>query len=237
MKIELMEGKKTIAIITARGGSKRIPYKNIRPFRGKPIIAYSIETALNSGLFDEVMVSSDDAKIAEIAKQFGAKIPFMRSEKNADDYAGTAEVLLEVLVDYQTKEKLHFDYCCCIYPTAPFIDVARLREGYELMVNGKYDVVFPVAKFDYPIQRSLHFIKDKLQMIYPENELKRSQDLPSAYHDAGQFYWFDTLTFMKDKTLFGNNVGGIILHTLEVQDIDTETDWKLAELKHQLIHP
>jgi pseudaminic acid cytidylyltransferase len=235
MKKELMEGKKSIAIITARGGSKRIPYKNIKPFRGKPIIAYSIETTLNSGLFDEVMVSTDDAKIVEIAKQFGAKIPFMRSDKNADDYAGTAEVLLEVLEDYRTKEKLNFDYACCIYPTAPFVTVARLREGYELMINRKYDVVFAVAKFDYPIQRSLHFIKDKLQMIYPENELKRSQDLPSAYHDAGQFYWFDIATFVKEKTLFGNNVGGIILSALEVQDIDTETDWKLAELKHNLL--
>ena len=228
---------KKIAIITARGGSKRIPGKNIKLFRGKTIIAYSIEVAIRSALFDEVMVSTDSEEIAEISKNFGASIPFMRSKKNSDDFVGTEDVLIEVLNNFHSMHSINFDYACCIYPTAPFITEKRLKEGYELLRNGNYDVVFPVANYDYPLQRSLMFVNEKLQMIFPENEMKRSQDLSPSYHDSGQFYWFCVPSFLKDRKLFGKNTGGIILSGIEVQDIDTEMDWKLAELKHQILFP
>ncbi len=223
-----------VAIITARGGSKRIPRKNIKLFRGKPMIAYSIKTALDSGLFDMVMVSTEDEEIAEIAKQYGAEIPFIRSKKTADDYTGTAEVLLEVLNDLQKKTK-QFDNTCCIYPTAPFITKQALEDSYNLLIDKQFDSVFPVCAFSYPIQRALQINDSKTSMVWPENLNKRSQDLPLRYHDAGQFYWINTAAFLREKKVFTQNSGSIILNELQVQDIDNETDWKLAELKHSLL--
>lgn len=224
-----------LAIIPARGGSKRIPRKNIRNFLGKPIIAYSIETALESGLFDEVMVSTDDEEIAEVAKKYGAKVPFMRSNENADDHATTIDVLVEVLHSYQ-QQQTHFKNGCCIYPTAPLLKSSFLKSGYEKLINERFSAVFPVVEFSYPIQRSLKLReKGNAEMNWPEHLESRSQDLPKAYHDAGQFYWFNVEEILKEKKLFGNNSGAIVLPSTSVQDIDTEEDWKLAEMKAKLI--
>lgn len=225
---------KNLAIIPARGGSKRIPRKNIKNFLGKPIIAYSIETALNSGLFDEVMVSTDDNEIAEIAKKYGAKVPFFRSEKTANDFAHIAEVIEEVLDTYKLTNN-EFENLCCIFSTAPFIKKGRLKEGFELMINNNFDSVFPVLKFSYPIQRALKIENEKVSMILPENFNKRSQDLMPAYHDSGQFYWMKTSEFYKQKRLFAENTGAIILSEMEVQDIDTNEDWEVAEMKYKLL--
>jgi pseudaminic acid cytidylyltransferase len=225
---------KNIAIITARGGSKRIPRKNIKDFLGKPIIAYSIKAALQSGIFEEVMVSTDDVEIAEIAQKLGAKVPFLRSAKNADDFSTTADVLVEVLETYQQLEK-NFDYACCLYPTAPFITAEKLQKSFQLLVDNKADSVVPVCAFSYPIWRSLKLENGTLTMNFPENLNKRSQDLPPAYHDAGQFYFFRVDNFLKNKKLFGNYTLPLLVDELEVQDIDNETDWKLAEMKYQLL--
>ncbi len=223
-----------IAIITARGGSKRIPRKNIKPFLGKPIIAYSIETALQSGLFKDVIVSTDDAEIAEIAIKYGASVPFMRSNENSNDYAGTADVLLEV-VEQLKQNGRNYDNVCCIYPTAPFISTNSLAKAYSLLKEKNYATVFPVCAFSYPVLRSLKIDSDnKVKMNWPENLDKRSQDLEPLYHDAGQFYWANTNLFYKSKKLFTDNSGVIILDELVVQDIDNEVDWKLAEIKYQL---
>lgn len=223
-----------VAIITARGGSKRIPRKNIKDFLGKPIIAYSIEVALTSGLFEEVMVSTDDDEIAQIALSYGAKVPFLRSKQTSDDFAGTTEVILEVLNDLLGIGK-QFKNACCIYPTAPFISKQTLTQAYNLLTNKKFDSVFPVCQFSYAIQRALEINNSKISMVYPENLNKRSQDLQPRYHDAGQFYWMNVGAFFKEKKIFTNNSGSITLNELQVQDIDSETDWKLAELKHSLL--
>ncbi|MDT0645916.1 pseudaminic acid cytidylyltransferase [Zunongwangia sp. F260] len=225
---------RNLCIIPARGGSKRIPRKNIRSFMGKPIIAYSIEAALNSGLFDEVMVSTDDEEIAEIARKYGADIPFMRSKENANDFATTVDVLLEVLEEYDAEGK-EFENMCCIYPTAPFITEAKLVEAFEKLSRENLDAVFPVIPFGYPIQRSLKYYNNKLRFFFPEYEKSRSQDLEKAYHDAGQFYFIRTENFVRNKSIITENTGGIIIAEMEAQDIDTETDWNLAELKYELI--
>lgn len=226
---------KKLAIIPARGGSKRIERKNIKPFLGKPIISFSIETAISSKLFDEIMVSTDDSEIAEISEKLGATIPFFRSKETSTDFATTSEVLTEVLNKYAEMGK-KFDYCCCIYPTAPFISVSKLNESLELLQKNSFDSVFPVVKFGYPIFRALQKNDGKINMIWEENLNKRSQDLPAAFHDAGQFYWFDVEKFLTKKAMFTDNSGAIELSELEVQDIDNEVDWKLAELKYQLIY-
>lgn len=224
-----------VAIITARGGSKRIPKKNIKDFLGKPIIAYSIEAALQSKLFDMVMVSTDDTEIAEIAIKYGAEVPFFRSTVNSNDFAGTVEVIEEVLCQLKTIGK-EFTYACCLYPTAPFITSQKLINAFKLLKENKYKSVYPVCAFSYPIQRSLQFNGSKIEMIWPENLTKRSQDLSKAYHDAGQFYFLETTFFLKEKNILNNETGAIVLNELEVQDIDTETDWKLAELKWKLLY-
>ncbi|HEY4650406.1 MAG TPA: pseudaminic acid cytidylyltransferase [Pontibacter sp.] len=226
---------KRLAIIPARGGSKRIPRKNIKPFLGKPIIAYSIETALQSGLFDEVMVSTDDAEIAEVAEAYGANVPFLRSETAADDYATTADVIAEVLHNYSPEGK-HFEQVCCIYPTAPFIQPAILREALQLLESANYSTVFPVLRYSFPIWRSLKMEANKVEMNWPEHQTSRSQDLEPAFHDAGQFYWLRTADFREQQQLFTPNSGAIELSELHAQDIDNETDWKLAELKYKLLH-
>lgn len=223
-----------LCIIPARGGSKRIPRKNIKNFLGKPIIAYSIKAAFSSALFEEVMVSTDDEEIAEIAKQYGAKVPFMRSEENANDIATTYQVIEEVIANYK-KNDVNFTKGCCLYPCAPFVTSEKLQEAHLKLQQ--FDTVFPVVKYGFPIQRALTKDEnDGLEFFYPEFELTRSQDLISSYHDAGQFYWFDIKALDKNKTLISNKTGAVVLSEMEVQDIDTEIDWKIAELKYKLQH-
>ena len=223
-----------LAIIPARGGSKRIPRKNIKPFMDKPIIAYSIEAALKSGIFTEVMVSTDDEEIASIARSYGASVPFMRSKDTSNDYASTADVILEVLDSYRQIGKV-FDSVCCLYSTAPFVTPERLSEANSMIV-GDIDSVFTVVAYSYPVQRGLHIVEGKMSMLYPEYIKSRSQDLETIYHDAGQFYIVTVEKFVEEKSLWGKNTAGLILSELEVQDLDTETDWKLAEMKYKLIH-
>ena len=220
-----------IAIITARGGSKRIPRKNIKEFLGKPIILYSIEAALQSGLFDEVMVSTDDEEITEIAKAAGASVPFMRSKENANDFATTADVLMEVIGEYE-KMGRHFDYMACLYPTNPFITVEKLTNAMKIMMENDCAEVLPVVQFSFPPQRCFVFDEDgkSLKFKWEEYKNSRSQDLEKMYHDAGQFYCFDVENFMKNKGAKGA-IYPIICKDTEVQDIDTEEDWKMAELK------
>lgn len=223
-----------IAIIPARGGSKRIPRKNIKEFLGKPIIAYSIEAAINSGVFDEVMVSTDDAEIAEVSKKYGAKVPFFRSPATSNDTATTADVLLEVISEYR-KLGQEFDYACCIYPCAPFINSQKIKEGLILIKEQKADSAIPVVQFSYPIQRALKVENDKLSMILPENMTARTQDLLPTFHDIGQYYWFVINSFINEPVLFSKNTVPIITSESEVQDIDTENDWKMAELKYKIL--
>lgn len=223
-----------VAIITARGGSKRIPRKNIRDFCGKPIIAYSIDAARNSALFDEVMVSTDDEEIAEISIRYGAKVPFYRSAETSNDYATTMDVLTEVLSSYKKMGK-HFDYMCCLYPTAPFITGRKLKDGYESLISNDLDVVIPIVKFEYPPQRGLAIGEDGyLKYCYPEYVKIRSQDLEPLYHDVGQFYWYNVeRCFVAPKKQM--SMGAIILPENEVQDIDNESDWMMAEIKYKLL--
>ncbi|MFT6335917.1 MAG: pseudaminic acid cytidylyltransferase [Saprospiraceae bacterium] len=226
---------KKVAIITARGGSKRIPKKNIKDFLGKPIIAYSIEAAISSQLFDEIMVSTDDDEIATIAARYGAKVPFIRSSKNADDFATTVDVLLEVIEKYQ-KVGLEYTYGCCLYPTAPFITSELLNESFDLLNKKGFDTVFPAVRFGNPIQRALKKDKDgKISIMQPKYKLTRSQDLENSYYDSGQFYWFDTKVLTKNKSLWTENTGVIEIDEHKVQDIDNLTDWRLAELKYKLL--
>lgn len=226
--------KKSIAIITARGGSKRIPRKNIKPFLGKPIVQYSIEAALQSGCFNEVMVSTDDLEIAELAKGLGAKIPFIRSTENADDYSSTSDVLIEVLNEYKKRE-LKFKYACCIYPTAPFITSDKLKLSYQKLVENNAKSVFPIVRFGYPILRSLQKKDDFIKLNWPEHILSRSQDLPPSFHDAGQFYFFEVNSFLREKLLLTDQTIGIEIPESEAQDIDNEEDWLLAEIKYTFL--
>lgn len=223
-----------LAIITARGGSKRIPRKNIRNFCGKPIIAYSIEAALKSGCFDEVMVSTDDEEIAQIALKYGAVVPFKRSEKASDDFATTADVILEVLNQYQPCGK-YFEYACCIYPTAPLILPENLQSAFNQMTHHKVDTVFPIVRFSFPIQRALRLDDGSVGFIQPEYALTRSQDLEPAYHDAGQFYWLNVKAFIQNKLLISKKSGAIVLSEWQVQDIDNMDDWIIAEMKYNLM--
>jgi pseudaminic acid cytidylyltransferase len=224
----------SVAIITARGGSKRIPRKNIRDFLGQPIIAYSIAAALTSGCFAEVMVSTDDPEIAQLAEKLGAKVPFLRSAAGSGDFASTADVLLEVLDAYRSRNR-DFAYACAIYPTAPFVTAQLLRRGHDLLVRTGAEAVIPVVRFGYPVQRALKIAGDRLTMIWPEHVSARSQDLEPAYHDSGQFYFIETKRFLQTGTLFGSHTVPIELPESEVQDIDTEEDWLVAEMKYRAL--
>ena len=217
-----------IAVITARGGSKRIKGKNIRSFCGKPIICYSIEAALESGIFEEVMVSTDSKEIAEIAGAAGAKIPFMRSEATSGDHATTADVLKEVLDAYEKQGK-SFSELCCIYPTAPFVTPQKLKEAYELLMSSDADGVMPVVRFSFPPQRANVVREGRLVYQYPEFRTARSQDLEPVYHDCGQFYFYKvTGTDFNVETYVP-----LIVPETEVQDIDNEEDWVIAEMKYR----
>ncbi len=226
--------EKAVAIITARGGSKRIPKKNIKEFCGKPIIAYSIRAALDSGIFDEVMVSTDSEEIAEIARAYGAKVPFMRSAKTSDDFATTADVLMEVLERYQEMGRT-FDVMSCIYPTAPFVTPQKLQSAYDTLTKEKAVMAMPVVAFSYPPQRSYVLNGNMLEMKWKENYNKRSQDLEKMYHDAGQFYMYQVDAFVRLKGQMTESIVPVIVDEMEVQDIDNKTDWKLAEMKYQMM--
>jgi len=226
--------KNALAIIPARGGSKRIPRKNIKHFLGHPIIKYSIDAAIEAECFEEVMVSTDDKEIATIARGYGANVPFLRSAKNSDDHATTAEVLKEV-VDCYHKMGMSFEYLCCIYPTAPFVTVEKIARCMQLLIAKGVDAVLPVVRFSYPIQRSCKIEDGFVRMFWPENYNKRSQDLPPAYHDCGQFYCITTKALLDQGRLFAERTLPFELPESEVQDIDNEADWRLAEVKYSLM--
>lgn len=223
---------KRIAIITARGGSKRIPKKNIKNFCGKPIIAYSIEAAISSGLFDEVMVSTDSEEIAEIAKKYGASVPFMRSAEASNDYATTNDVLIEVFNEYK-KRGQEFDVAVCIYPTAPFVTVDKLKRAIDMVEKDGADAVTPVVQFSFPPQRAFIIRDNALEYQYPENASARSQDLEAVYHDCGQFYVMRPYNILHDVE--STMTMPLIMKESEVQDIDTIEDWKIAEIKYKLM--
>lgn len=223
-----------VAIITARGRSKRIPGKNIKDFLGRPIICYSIEAAIASGLFEEIMVSTDDEEIAAIAERAGASVPFMRSAASSDDFAVTDDVLMEVLEEYEKRGRV-FDYMACIYPTAPFVTAEKLRDAMNLLIEEKASGVMPVVGFSFPPQRGMVVRNGRLEYCYPENITKRSQDLETIYHDCGQFYCYNVEKF---RACRGNLTDGylpIVVNELEVQDIDNLSDWKLAEIKYSMM--
>lgn len=225
-----------LAIIPARGGSKRIPRKNIKDFLGKPIISYSIRAALSSGLFDEVMVSTDDDEIRHISIQWGAKVPFLRSAITSDDFATTFDVVQEVVSEYSKLGK-NFDIGCCLYPAAPFITSKKLHEAYHLLTSHNYDSVFPILRYGAPIQRSIKVGPgNRISMCFPEFLHARSQDLDPTFHDAGQFYWMSIPVILKKQKIWTDNSGGIEITEREGQDIDTQNDWMLAELKYTLLH-
>lgn len=227
--------ERNVAIITARGGSKRIPKKNIKEFCGEPIIAYSIRAALESRLFDEVMVSTDSEKIARIAEKYGASVPFMRSEETSNDFATTADVILEVLAEYEKRGE-EFDYACCIYPTAPFLTAKKLCAAMEMMKEKSAAQLTSVVAYSFPPQRS--FVIDTDGTIcykFPEYRQKRSQDLEKMYHDAGQFYIYRVSCYKNAKGKIAQGIIPFILPETEVQDIDNEEDWKIAEMKYMIL--
>src|SRR4051812_6474829 len=221
-----------LAIVPARGGSKRIPRKNVRDFLGQPILKYSIDAALGSGSFDEVMVSTDDAEIAAIARRCGAEVPFLRSAVASSDHAGTEDVVREVLAEYRARGRT-VDRFSCIYPTAPFLTAARIREAARLLDERGADAVITVARFRNPVWRSLRLEDGRLCMNWPEYVDSRSQDLPVAYYDAGQLYCARADRFLETGTLFPPFTVPLELPDSEVQDIDTEEDWLLAEEKYR----
>jgi len=224
-----------IAVIPARGGSKRIPKKNIKIFFGKPVLAYAIEACLESAIFSEVMVSTDCAEIAAIAKRYGAKVPFMRSAKTSDDFAGTYDVLKEVLLEYQ-KLGQNFNNVCCVYPCVPLLKSETLKMAYEAMINNKVDALMPVCKYPVPIEWAMR-LQDGLLIPNDRDAQKiRSQDLVSKFFDVGMFYFFKTDVVLAGEMSVPAKTFGYIISELECQDIDTEDDWKIAELKYKILH-
>lgn len=218
----------TVAIIPARGGSKRIPRKNIKDFAGRPMIAHSIVAAQQSGCFDRILVSTDDAEIADIARQWGAEVPFMRPPELSDDRTATAPVLLHAL-DWLDANGGAPAQACCIYATAPFLQAEYLRTGLDTLKGAGATTTFSVTSFAFPIFRALQLDDDRtVSMIWPEHRLTRSQDLPEAYHDAGQFYWLDTKRFRDAGTLYAADSRAVVLPRRLVQDIDTPEDWDVA---------
>jgi pseudaminic acid cytidylyltransferase len=224
---------KNICIIPARGGSKRIPKKNIKLFLGKPIISYSIDIAIKCNLFDEIMVSTDDYEIAEIAIKAGAVVPFYRSNKNSDDHATTLDVIQEVRLEY-LRLNMVFDNICCIYPTAPLVNISDLIKGYDLIKMKQYDMVYPITEFSYPILRSVTLDSDgNVKMKWPEYANSRSQDLEKYFHDCGQWYWYNNLSLMNNSF---EKIKPVIIDNIGVQDIDNLNDWELAEMKFKIVN-
>lgn len=224
-----------IAIIPARGGSKRIPRKNIRDFRGRPVIAYSIEAAAESKLFDQIVVSTDDAEIAEVARRYGATTPFFRPSELADDHTGTNAVVRHAL-EWFSGQGHSVTFACCIYATAPLLQSEYLIEGYRRLVDSGKSYAFSVTDFEFPPQRGLRRHEDgSVESLYPEFVHTRSQDLETAWHDAGQFYWGRSEAFLRDVPLYSAAALGIAIPRHRVQDIDTLEDWRRAELMHQVL--
>lgn len=224
-----------LAVIPARCGSKRIPKKNIKHFLGKPIIAYSIEVAIESGCFDKVIVSTDDEEIAEIARQHGAEVPFMRPPELSDDHTGTNDVVKHA-INWYTEQNINIEYACCIYATSPFLQSQSLQEGLKQLQASDHSYAFSVTSFPFPIQRAIKINnKGNVEAFYPEHIFTRSQDLEEAYHDAGQFYWGKSSAFINDEVVFSNISIPIILPRHLVQDIDTLEDWRRAELMYKTL--
>lgn len=225
-----------IAIIPARGGSKRIPRKNVRPFAGKPLIAYSIEAARNSGLFDHIIVSTDDEEIAAIARQYGAETPFVRPPELSNDHATTVPVIRHA-VQWVQEHLGPVELACCIYATAPFIQASALRAAHELLLAKQVQgYVFSATTFPFPIQRAFKLGPDGLvEMFHPENYNTRSQDLEEAYQDAGQFYWGSAESYLSGKIFFSTDSMAYVLPRHMVQDIDTPEDWQRAELMYDAL--
>ncbi len=224
-----------LAVIPARGGSKRIPRKNIKEFCGKPMIAYSIESALRSGLFDEIVVSTDDEEIAAVAKAYGARIPFMRPADLANDHVGTIPVIAHAVRWFDTAGFAP-SAVCCIYATAPFVQPEDLRQGLNLLQTGSWEYVFSATSFGFPIFRSFKRHDDgSIEMFYPEHFESRSQDVPEAYHDAGQFYWGLPNAWKDNKRFFERWSNVVMLPRWRVQDIDNAEDWERAEVLKRLL--
>ena len=223
-----------VAIIPARGGSKRIPKKNIKLFHGKPMISWSIKAALKSKIFDRIIISTDDSEIAEIALKSGGEVPFIRPGKLSDDYATTADVM-EHAAHWLMKEGLPTSELCCIYATAPFIEASDIELGLEMLISGGWQYVFPAAEFAAPIFRGFKKGADGVEMIFPEHYLTRSQDLLRVFHDAGQFYWGTHHAWLSKASIFSNKSDFIELPRLRVQDIDTPEDWEIAEKMFTLL--
>ena len=226
--------KNIIAIITARGGSKRIPKKNIKEFFGKPMLSYAINACKDSDVFSEIMVSTDSDEIAEVAKKNGAHIPFMRSQKTADDFATTFDVLEEVISNYK-KEGQDFDHVCCIYPCVPFLSGQTLQNAYNQLIESENDALQPVCKFSVPIEWAMKIENGILVPNDRKAQLIRSQDLTPKYFDVGMFYMIKTAVLLKEKSLTPPKTMAYIMDEREVQDIDTADDWKIAEMKYKLV--
>lgn len=219
-----------VAVIPARGGSKRIPRKNIKPFCGKPMIAWSIEAALQSGCFGRVLVSTDDAEIAAVARQYGAEVPFVRPAELSDDHTGTMPVIRHA-IEWCIQQGQAPERVCCMYATAPFMRAEDIRRGLELLQANGCDYAFSVTSYPFPIQRAIRITpQGRVAMFYPEQFNTRSQDLEEAYHDAGQFYWGTVAAVLADKMIFASGAAPVILPRHQVQDIDTPEDWLRAEL-------
>ena len=223
-----------LCIIPARGGSKRIPKKNIKYFLGKSIIVYSIEAAIQSKLFTEIIVSTDCQETAEIALRYGAKVPFLRSKENSNDFATTYDVIKEVIDEYK-KDGVNFENICCIYACAPFVTANNLKHAYQELSNKQVDTIFPIIEYSFPIQRAVKIHNEKIELFNIDHLNTRSQDLEKSYHDAGQFYWMKSENILNKGRIITDNCSGIIITELEGQDIDNEIDWELAELKFKLL--
>ena len=224
-----------LCVIPARGGSKRIPRKNIKIFCGQVMIDYSIKAALDSQCFDQVIVSTDDAEIAEVAKYFGASVPFVRPDELANDYTGTVPVVKHAIEWFDDQGQSPSEVCC-LYATAPFVRAGTIKRAYEQMQSTQADYCFTVTSFAFPIQRALKVTaKNRIEMFYPEHLETRSQDLEESYHDAGQFYWGKAEAFKQQKPLFSKSATPYILPRHLVQDVDTLEDWKRAELMYQVL--
>ena len=223
---------KCLCIIPARGGSKRIPRKNIKPFLGRPVISYAIEAALNSGLFDEVMVSTDDEEIADIARQYGASVPFMRSAEAASDTAPDMVVLREVLTEYAKRGKT-FDVFCSLYPCTPLVTAEKLKEGMDILIKTGVDLVFPVLRFSSPPLRGFVVRDGKWVRLHPEYTFTRSQDMEPIFYGAGQYYFYNAHTYLQ-KTDVERTMHAFEISEMEVQDVDNEVDWRMAEIKYMM---
>ena len=225
-----------IAIIPARGGSKRIPRKNIREFCGRPMIAWSIEAAKATSIFDRIIVSTDDAQIAQVARQWGAETPFMRSEVLSDDNAGTTPVIAHA-IEWAKSQGLNITAVCCIYATAPFVQSGDIKHGLQALLSGGWDYVFSATEFSAPIFRSFQQSDNGgVEMFFPENFEARSQDLPIALHDAAQFYWGTPQAWAESRQIFDRQSKSIMIPRWRVQDIDTPDDWLRAELMFKVLN-